>query len=351
LAARTTARLGVAFRALDWTGEKPSRGLPAAARKARHGLIAEAARAAGARVVVFGHTADDELEAGLMRAAGSNLGHLAEWRPSPVWPEGRGLFVLRPLLGLRRSEIRERLAPLGFDWIEDPANDDPRWLRARARARLPGGDEIDPALIQTPSPELAELARAAQVDAVGVVRLERSRLLGTPQEVARRFLSAALVCVSGGVRPPRRAALEALLARLAGEGAVVATLAGARLSAQSEILIVRESGSYRRHGEPQVRLEPGQAVVWDGRFLLSAPAGAGGLVIPLDDRAPKQDTKQAGGLSPWSREVRAALPALLECDGRITCPILAGDHPVATKSLVAERLNGACGVFSREPTR
>ena len=42
--AELAARLGHPFRALTWAGEKPSTGLPAAARAARHRLLAESAR-------------------------------------------------------------------------------------------------------------------------------------------------------------------------------------------------------------------------------------------------------------------------------------------------------------------
>ncbi|HVY33064.1 MAG TPA: tRNA lysidine(34) synthetase TilS, partial [Caulobacteraceae bacterium] len=105
-AAETAERLGVGFRALKWEGEKPAAGVPAAAREARHGLIAEAARRAGAEVILVGHTLDDQLENALMRAAGQRLGALREWSPSPVWPQGRGLFQFRPLLAQRRADLR-----------------------------------------------------------------------------------------------------------------------------------------------------------------------------------------------------------------------------------------------------
>jgi len=102
----TATRLGLAFEALAWTGEKPATGLSAAARQARHRLLAQAARRAGARVMLMGHTADDILEARLMRARGSTTPDPREWSPSPVWPQGRGLFLLRPLLEVRRNAIR-----------------------------------------------------------------------------------------------------------------------------------------------------------------------------------------------------------------------------------------------------
>ena len=129
-------RLGVEHRTLVWEGAKPAGGLPAAARAARHRLIARAARAAGAGVILMGHTADDLTEASVMRAAGVRISDPAEWSPSPVWPEGRDLFILRPLLAARRAELRAALVAAGETWIEDPANADPASPRARARQAL-----------------------------------------------------------------------------------------------------------------------------------------------------------------------------------------------------------------------
>ena len=142
--ARFATRLGHPFLALDWIGLKPESGLPAAARAARHRLLASAARQVGATTILLGHTADDLLESRAMRRDGATTPDAREWAPSPVWPEGRGLFLLRPMLGVRRAALRDWLVQRGETWIEDPANENLAYARARVRQGMT--TPADPAL-------------------------------------------------------------------------------------------------------------------------------------------------------------------------------------------------------------
>ena len=342
LAGETAARLGAGFQALRWEGEKPSRGLPAAARAARHRLIAEAAREAGARAVVLGHTADDGIEAEVMRGWGARMGWLREWSPSPVWPEGRGLFVLRPLLGVRRAALRDWLAARGGRWIDDPANADPRQLRARARIVIGGGGDTT----ATPDDDgAADLAHETMGGPDASLILPRAVLRAAPGGAVRRFLAAALSSVGGGAGPPRSERLAALQARLVDTLPVHATLCGARLVADDQtVTITREPGRGRA---PAVDLPAHQPIVWDGRFELCA-AEPGLSVRTLGGLAARLPTAERAALRCLPPEARPVLPAIVLPDGGVTSPVLA-QGPATARALAHDRVRAACGAISKEP--
>jgi tRNA(Ile)-lysidine synthase len=306
------ARLGAEPRALAWDGPKPAAGLPAAARDARHRLLAEAARGLGSQVVLLGHTADDLAEAAAMRSAGSSVGDPREWAPSPVWPEGRGVFLLRPLLCVARADLRAFLRARGEAWFDDPANDDARFARARARA-------------------LSPLAGGGV--AVGRANLDA------------RLLSAACLCAAGHDRPPRRREVEALLARLRAGGHVAATLAGARIEAdEGEVRFAREIG---RGGLPVLALPPGEPTVWDGRYEITA-ARPGLTVRALAGVAARLPAAERAALRRIPALERPSLPAIVDPQGGVSCPILAERDDMRFTPLAPERLRAACGVVTRE---
>lgn len=348
------AALGVEHRILAWEGQKPATGLPAAARAARHALLADLARREGAGVILMGHTADDVLEAAAMRAAGSTTPSPREWSPSPAWPQGRGVFILRPLLAWRRAALRDWLVARGETWIEDPANADPRFARARARAGLgettEAGTSADAAGLGAPCPLAAERLEAfagwdafAGLGAFGALVFDRNAL-------DRHGLSAALLSAAGGVRPPPGPALDRLAARLATDERFVATLAGARLTAGDDrIVIAREPGEFRRRGAPSLALTPGGTSVWDGRFALSTDEE--GLVVrPLGGLVARLQAHETKALQAVPPCARAGLPAVVGQGGQLSCPILAQGGPVRAESLVAARFLAAVGAIAQEET-
>ncbi|MGO9308495.1 MAG: tRNA lysidine(34) synthetase TilS [Spirochaetia bacterium] len=106
------------------------RSLEEEARDARHLLLQEAAREAGADAIALGHTQDDVIETLLMRILqGSDVHGLRGI------PARRGPF-LRPMLACTRRQVQEYLGALGQAWCEDPSNRNTRFLRSRIRRRL-----------------------------------------------------------------------------------------------------------------------------------------------------------------------------------------------------------------------
>ncbi len=118
VAERTTARLGLPFRC-HHVDVDAGPNLEARARTARHAVLGPGA--------LTGHTADDQAETvllALLRGSG-----------------GRGLAAMtpgstKPILGLRRHETRTLCACLGLTFVDDPANEDPRFRRNRVRHEL-----------------------------------------------------------------------------------------------------------------------------------------------------------------------------------------------------------------------
>lgn len=322
---------GLEWRALAWRGPKPSTGLAAAARRARHALIAEAAREVGARVVLTGHTLDDVLEGEIMRAEGLPLGRMTDWSPSPVWPEGRGLMLLRPLLGARRAAIRRWLTARGDEWIDDPANDDP--VHPRARARLALAANGGPAPTLSPPP-VAEAARAIPG---GGLRLAR--------RVSKRALGLALLCAGGGGGAPRRDRLEALADRLASRAQVRATLAGARIETVGDaVLVAREPGEWARRGRPVFDLKPGRVAIWDGRFEIVAEA-PGWTVAPAHGRMAALPADERAELLTRPAMLRPISPVMIREDGG--GPRLA-ERVARVRCLVPERYRLAAGQTPHE---
>lgn len=109
--------------------------LEAAARELRYRFLFRAARDCGAQGVVTAHHADDQAETILLHllrgtGIGGLRGMLWRWQPVP-WDDE--LPLLRPMLGLKRTQIEAWAQSQGLVWREDPTNRQAVSLRNRLR--------------------------------------------------------------------------------------------------------------------------------------------------------------------------------------------------------------------------
>ena len=280
--ARLCADLGIGHEILTWRGWDGQGNLQAAARKARQALLGAWARERGIGAVLLGHTQDDQAETLLMRLArGSGLDGLAAMAPAR---RAGGLLWLRPLLGLRRDELRAFLREAGIGWSEDPSNRDRRFARVRMREALSllGPLGIDAKGLAATAARLQEARAALEAAAQraarriahlshGAVIFERAGFLALPPELRRRLLAHALRWVSGADHGPRHEKLMAALERIAAGDGGRLTLHGCLLEcARGRIAAMREPAAV-------AALKAAPDALWDGRWRLSgppAPAGA-----------------------------------------------------------------------------
>jgi tRNA(Ile)-lysidine synthase len=113
-------------------------------------LYAETVRKHGLGGVLLAHHADDQAETvlhRLLRGAGlTGLGGMAMESVQKV--AGERLVLRRPLLEVRRNELREFLRQRGQSWREDSSNQSDRYMRNRLRRVLDGRDALSESLIE-----------------------------------------------------------------------------------------------------------------------------------------------------------------------------------------------------------
>ena len=351
LAARGTA--GVT---LTWEGSKPKTGVQAAAREARYRLLGEWCAANGVLHLLTAHHRDDQAETVLLRlAAGSGLDGLAAMPPVQETPWGR---ILRPLLGVGRSRLRATLDSLGQGWIDDPANDDPAFARARLRRsaavlaregltsdRLAAtAGRIAAAREVLEADTAALLARCASVLPAGYALVDRGALAAAPTDLSRRALERILGCIGGRRYAPRRARLDPLLHDLRGPRAMIPrTLAGCAIRpAGGAVLFIREAGAIR-HTLPVV---PGGETLWDDRFRISFASGAGdgdGLHLrALGDAGWRALRGSLACMPSMPDGARRTLPAVYDGEGVLEVPHLSyRRNPRAEEDPVVARISFA----------
>ena len=267
----------------------------AALRRARHAALYDHARALGACCIALGHTADDQAETILMRAArGSDWQGLAGMRafaPAPIWPEGRGLWIMRPFLHVSRESLREALRARGTRWIEDPSNQDARFARPRARAALANAPRQISARLASLADKFGARAEALDLAAgrliaahvafeAGDIHVLAPALRGVAGARALAVLVAAAGASEAAISLREAATLRTRMAR---ESAV--SLAGATVRATERGLrLTRDIGAVRGRADgarplPTLSLERGEEAIWDNRLALT-PSASGWVVEP-----------------------------------------------------------------------
>jgi tRNA(Ile)-lysidine synthase len=258
--------LGLPLQVLEVSVTPAGEGIEAAARAQRYAALRRIAREAEAGWLLVGHTADDQAETVLMRLArGTGVEGLAAM--SAV----RG-DIVRPLLRVRRNDLRRFVVHEGLRTADDPMNHDPSVARVVARTEvLPAMERLAP----DPVGALARLADLARQDAA---RLE--------EEAAGAV--SAIVRTYGPARSVPLEALEAL------DGALASRVVRAMIDASRG----SDDPPSAAHVSDVLALRPGQALDLPG---VTVTCGGGWLAAaPADLRRPDPVPLPVPGAARWS---------------------------------------------------
>ena len=220
--AALSEKLGHPHKTLTWEAPRASQ---AAARNARYELLAEATRALNAHTLLTGHTFDDVVETALIRrrrgVRDANIAGPVMAAPLPVWPAGRAITLLRPLIRSARSNLRTYLSSRGQDWVDDPSNSSAVYERVRVRdflARHPRLSTIANDFVRDQQ-KARSVQQTAMADNLSKVQIDPSGLIDTASaDPSRHLLKLLIRCASGTADDARDGAVRQMLETLRDPG-------------------------------------------------------------------------------------------------------------------------------------
>jgi tRNA(Ile)-lysidine synthase len=198
--------------------EQEKESIEEAARNERYRFLFNCAEEVGAQAVVVGHSADDQVETVLMhllRGAGmSGLSGMRTRALPNAWSDH--IPLVRPLIGIWRTQILAYCTERGFDPLIDASNQDITYFRNRLRHELiPYLESYNPAIrkliwrtakVMRGEMELVDqLVDAAWEDCLlaqgaGYIALDTQRCSQHPVSVQRHIIRRGISFLRPGLR-------------------------------------------------------------------------------------------------------------------------------------------------------
>jgi tRNA(Ile)-lysidine synthase len=339
---------GIPHRTLVWDGPRPGRGVQAAARAARYGLLEGWCREHGCLHLFTAHHQEDQAETFWLRLArGSGVDGLAAM--SGETPRA-GCRILRPLLDVAPARLRAVLAATGQAWIEDPSNENTDYARVRVRGGRAllateglSGERVAAtvarlgrARVALESATAQLLGRAVRLHPAGFAWVDAAALAAAPAELGLRGLAAVVATVGGEDYPPRLSGLERLYGEIVGAGLGRGrTLGGCRVApGRQGVLVCREAVAL----QAPTPAPGGAIVIWDGRFraMLASDVPEGLMLGALGGDGRRLPAALQARLAMLPGPVRTGLPALRRGRRLVAVPALEppANGPGATRNAI-----------------
>ena len=262
-------QLNIPCHIFEWTEDKPTSGLEAAARTARYKFMTDFCKKNCIDILMIAHQADDQIETFLMNLArGSGVVGLSAMRSISYRD---GIQIIRPLLDVFRDELTKYCDTHNIRYFNDEMNYDDKYTRVKIRQNRHLLNEklgISDSRILLAIKNLGHTrdalesnvsARVSDVLYDGYALFSDSFLFDVPGTIGLKCLGTLIQIIGGNNYQPRLNSLEFALNKLQNECQF--TLGHCTIRRfKNQILIVPEGSkaSIRKKNEKIKRLQSQQ---------------------------------------------------------------------------------------------
>ena len=322
-------KLGHSHSTLDWQRPSQVGNLQSQASLARKRLISNWAKKNNIKTVLLAHTIDDQVETILMRfSRGSGVDGLTGMKKLI---EMNGILWFRPLLNITRNNLRKFLVLKKLNWVEDPTNEDRKYLRVKSRNIISQLREIgiNTNLMINTSVRMENAKKVLNDVAIeafnnfvtlkkwGDIEVNKDIFNYCREDTFLRTLAGLIKGISGSIYRPRYKELINFAEDLNNKNFKARTLSGvlARAISQSKVVLRREPS----HPLCVSNLKS-KNFIWDGRWLvfLSKTLTKSEYIGPLGDIGYQQIKKKVG--NKINNECFLSTPTLFKKDKVICSP-------------------------------
>jgi tRNA(Ile)-lysidine synthase len=263
---------------LTYQGEKFSSNIQKKARDLRYDLFEKYCTKNKIKFLILAHHQDDLIENFYIRLIrGSGIKGLTSLQN--IFEYNKHFYLLRPLLNFNKEELSIVTKKSYSSWIEDPSNNNDKFLRVRIRkmqSKLQK-EGFDPKRIIKTIENLNTAKDSLDFYIIksekkylnfykeGYATLKSSLFNNEAQEVIFRVVIKAIHFVSGEYYPPRSDSLKKLIKNLSSKSFKSSTLGGCLIEKNKNIIsIFRED----RNIAVETLNKNKQRKNWDDRFLV-----------------------------------------------------------------------------------
>ena len=253
------SKKGIKSSVLSWKGSIPQKNIQQNARNIRYSLISNFCMNKKIKYLLTAHHMDDQIENFFIRLfRGSGLTGLSSMSDSFTYNDN--LKIIRPFLNFKKNDLKYVTLSFFKSYIEDPSNEDEKFLRVRVRKykKTMEKEGLNLSKINMTVKNLLSANKALNFYKSKAVNkhvsfLSKNRCVINKQifsdeagEIIFKSFSDILSLISGAYHPPRSKKIVNLIQRLKKTSLSKSTLGGCIVENKENFIVISQESRTRK---------------------------------------------------------------------------------------------------------